>query len=93
MGGTAFYEIRYQMSGRPAIAKLAVVQLRLYCLKVRASKVVEPAGAFFERESSLRSDMEAIADSFSVVAVNSPCLSTSNKGGVPADGVCKVLRP
>ena len=92
LGGTAYYVVRYQMGGRPAIAKIAVAQQRLYCIKVRAEKDQAKAG-FFERESSVRTDMETIADSFSVVAVNSPCLMRSNAGKVPGADACKVLRP
>ena len=91
LGGTPYYLIRYQIGGRPAIAKLAVVQQRLYCIKVRAAK--EEKAGFFEREGALLADMEAIAQSFSVVAVNAPCLQRSNKGSVPDEGACRVLRP
>lgn len=94
LGGTAYYVVRYELGGRPAIAKLAVVQQRLYCVKVRATEE-KPAGFFDvpEASSSLRADMEAVIESFNVVAVNSPCLSKSNAGSVPDEGVCKALRP
>ena len=92
LGGTSYYVVRYQLGGRPAIAKLSVAQQRLYCIKIRAAKAEERPG-FFEREGALRQDMEAIAASFSVVAVNGPCLAKSNKGSVPGVDVCKVLRP
>ena len=92
VGGTAYYVVRYQLGGRPAIAKLAVVQQRLYCIKVRATE--EQLAGFFEREDgSLRADMEALIESYNVVAVNSPCLARSNAGGVPDEGMCKALRP
>ena len=49
--------------------------------------------AFFDEASALQSEMEAIADSYNAAAVNYPCLEQSNKGSVPAAGVCKILRP
>ena len=39
-----YYVVRYLVNDRPAIAKLAVVQGRLFCLKVRAQRDVEVAG-------------------------------------------------
>ena len=92
LGSTLYYVVRYQVGARPAIAKLAVVQQRLYCIKVRATKVEKLD--FFERDGGhLRSSMEAICQSFSIVAINAPCLVRSNAGSLPDGGICKVLRP
>mmetsp|Transcript_33207 Transcript_33207/g.87293 ORF Transcript_33207/g.87293 Transcript_33207/m.87293 type:complete len:224 (-) Transcript_33207:231-902(-) len=89
LGGTSYCLVRYQIGGKPAIAKLAVVQQRLYCLKVRAAKP-GPA-AFFEMSSALlvRSDMEALAESYRVSAVVPACLRASNSGTARSDGVCR----
>ena len=89
--GTTYYTVRYQVSNRPAIAKLTVLQQRLYCLKVITSKTA-PA-TFFDEDSPLRDEMEAIVDSYGVVPVNAPCVDASDQGRVPDAGVCKVLRP
>ena len=96
LGGTSYYLVRYQLgysanSARPAIAKLAVIQQRLYCIKVKAAK---PAPLdFFEKESPLRSEMESLVESYRASAVDAACLQTSNAGKVPGVGVCRVLRP
>ena len=37
-GPAEYYVVRYQVGAKPAIAKLAVLQQRLYCLRVRAAK-------------------------------------------------------
>ena len=92
LGSTSYYVVRYQVGGKPVIAKLAVAQQRLYCIKIRA-KEEEKAGFFERAGGKLLSDMEAIAQSFGVVAVNYPCLESSNAGKVPDEDVCKVLRP
>ena len=69
----------------------AVLQQRLYCIKARATK---PAPTdFFDKESPLREELETITESYFASAVNSPCLTVSNAGSVPGEGVCKVLRP
>jgi hypothetical protein len=90
--GTAYYVIRYQVDAKPRIAKLAVVQQRLYCLRVRATA---PAPSdFFDAKgaSGLRAEMEAIAESFGAFAVNLPCVAQSNSGRVPSEGMCRVMR-
>ena len=91
--GSSYYLVRYQVGGKPAIAKLAIIQQRLYCLKVKATAPAPRPLAFFDEASALQSEMEAIADSYNAAAVNYPCLEQSNKGSVPAAGVCKILRP
>ena len=88
--GMSYYVVRYEVAGRPAIAKLAVAQQRLYCLRVRAASRSAPS--FFETTGPLRDDMEAIAESYSVAAVDDACLTQSNKGSVP-ERACRVLRP
>lgn len=91
-GGSVYYIIRYQVGGKPAIAKLTVLQQRLYCVTVRATQPALPS--FFDDEASpLLADMDYIINSYSVVPVNYPCLDASSKGNVPAAGVCRVLRP
>ena len=90
-GGSSYYVVRYQVGAKPAVAKLAVLQQRLYCCTVRAEKPAKLS--FFDDESQLRADMESIIDSYSASPVNAPCLDASSKGSVPAEGVCRVLRP
>ena len=87
--GRSYYVVRYEVDGRPAIAKLAVAQQRLYCLRVRAASR-SPASGFFETRGPLRDEMEAIARSYVVSAVDSACLAQSNTGSVP-DRACKVV--
>ena len=67
------------------IAKLAIRQGRLYCLKVRADAVV--GGDWAEQSSALRQDMEAIVSSYAAVPISRRCVRDSNRGRVPS-GVC-----
>jgi hypothetical protein len=86
-----YYLVRYMVDFKPRIAKIAVVQQRLYCLRVFAS---QPAKSdFFDSGGAVLADMEAIAESYRAVAVNAPCLDVSDSGRVPAAGACRPLRP
>ena len=88
-GGMNYYIVRYQVDSKPALAKLAIAQQRLYVLKVKATK---PASqTFFDEDGALQADMAALAESYAVENINSPCLGDSNKGNVPTG--CKTLRP
>ena len=64
------------------IAKLAIRQGRLYCLKVRADAVV--GGDWAEKSSALRQDMEAIVSSYAAVPISRRCVRDSNRGRVPS---------
>lgn len=100
--GVPYYVVRYQVGFKPAVAKLAIVQQRLYVLRVRATKPAD-ASAFFADATAgtaagrggglLRAEMEGIAESYTAAPVNFPCLDQSNKLRVPAAGECRVLRP
>ena len=52
-GGTTYYVVRYQVGNKPAIAKLAVLQNRLYVLRVRAAKPLAAVSSFFEEPSAV----------------------------------------
>lgn len=82
----AYYMVRYLVNDRPAIAKLAVVQGRLYCLKVRAERDVTAgtSARFFDVDSPLRRDMELVASSYAAAPISGRCLRASNSGAAPA---------
>ena len=86
--------VRYRVDARPAIAKLAIAQQRLYCLRVRAAK--SEAADFFEEDAAtsggLRAEMEDLVESYVVAPVDAACLAQSDKGEAPA-AACRVLRP
>ena len=81
--GVAYCCVCYRVGGKPAMAKLAVVQDRLYCLKVRAAKPVAPDA--FEA-SALQAQMARIVNSFEVAVISRACLGRSNAGGVGSEG-------
>ncbi len=85
-----YYIVRYVVNFKPVIAKLTIVQDRLYCVKVRATE--ERSGSFFDEESALRQEMEAIVRSFRVAQISRRCVRESNQGSVPADNgrACSV---
>ena len=84
--------VRYQVDAKPRIAKLAVVQQRLYCLRVRATAPA-PSDSFDAKGAiGLRAEMETIAESFGAFAVNLPCVAQSNSGRVPSEGTCRVTQ-
>ena len=76
---------------QPTIAKLSVIQNRLYYIKVKANRVAPTA--FFDQPSVLRDDMEAIAESFNSFPINFRCLEQSNKGVAPPPEICSTLKP
>ena len=61
LGGTSYYVIRYQVNNKPAIAKLAVLQQRLYCIRHERRSRLKLT---FDKESALREDLEAITESY-----------------------------
>lgn len=84
--GSSYYVIRYLVGAKPAIAKLAVIQNRLYCIKVKANK--KASASFFDEPSTLQVDMESIVASYNAFPVNFICLGQSNKGNIPTAGSC-----
>ena len=85
-----YYIVRYVVNFKPVIAKLTIVQDRLYCVKVRATE--ERSGSFFDEESALRQEMEAVVQSFRVAQISRRCVRESNQGSVPTDNgrACSV---
>ena len=85
-----YYIVRYVVNFKPVIAKLTIVQDRLYCVKVRATE--ERSGSFFDEESALRQEMEAVVQSFRVAQISRRCVRESNQGNVPTDNgrACSV---
>jgi len=81
--------VYYQVGGKPAVAKLTILQQRLYCLKVKATKPAAPN--FFEVKSLLRADMQVPVSSYDVLALSTTCLERSNQGSVQGDGACTTL--
>ncbi len=82
------YVIKFLVGSKPGIIKLAIAQDRLFYIKVKANKLVKKPLSFFDDASALRSDMEQLADSFVVRQIRPACLKASNRGAVPAEGVC-----
>ena len=82
------YLIKFLVGSKPGIIKLAIAQDRLFYIKVKANKLVKKPLSFFDDASALRSDMEQLADSFVVRQIRPTCLKASNRGAVPAEGVC-----
>jgi hypothetical protein len=83
-----YYVVRYLVGFKPAIAKLAIRDGRLYCVKVKSNEVSERPGVFFDEQTGLPREMEEIARSFRVASVNPVCLMQSNAGRVPIGGAC-----
>ena len=79
---------KFLVGSKPGIIKLAIAQDRLFYIKVKANKLVKKPLSFFDDASALRSDMEQLADSFVVRQIRPSCLKASNRGAVPAEGVC-----
>ncbi len=82
------YVIKFLVGSKPGIIKLAIAQDRLFYIKVKANKLVKKPLSFFDDASALRFDMEQLADSFVVRQIRPTCLTASNRGEVPAEGVC-----
>ena len=85
-GGGSYYLIRWLCGAKPGVAKLAIFQDRLYCLRLRAAKPASPS--FFDEPSALRDELEAIASSYRATAISYPCLGRSNEGVAPRAGLC-----
>lgn len=86
----SYYIVRYVVDFKPVIAKLTIVQDRLYYVKVRAT--AECSGSFFDEESALLQDMEAIVRSFRVAPISRRCVRESNQGRMPIDSgrACRI---
>jgi hypothetical protein len=83
-----YYVVRYLVGFKPVIAKLAICDGRLYCVKVKTNEVIERAADFFDEPTALPREMEGIARSFRVAALNPICLAQSNAGWTPIGGSC-----
>eukprot|EP00967_Tisochrysis_lutea_P041388 scaffold49724_cov31-Tisochrysis_lutea.AAC.1 len=78
----------YLVGFKPAIAKLAICDGRLYYVKVKTNTVSGRATVFFNEPDQLANDMEEIIRSFHVAKMNPICLAQSNAGKVPVERSC-----
>lgn len=87
-GEPFYYVVRYLVGFKPAIAKLAICDGRLYYVKVKTNTVSGRATVFFNEPDQLANDMEEIIRSFHVAKMNPICLAQSNAGKVPVERSC-----